>query len=231
MERVRRAGGIVDAAFSSLSEYVRPGRTELEVAAHLGAVMAGLGGENAAITTMVSAGPDVWCRTHSPPSERPLELGDVMYVDASGVIDRYHADLCRTFAVGRDHPQAREVLEVTAGSVAEVQRAVQVGDPLDFAQQAADEYVYSRFPREKVWWVGGYALGIAMPPNWVGHTYLSNDAFEQFTWEPGYVTNYENILFDREGGYTASYMETLVMTEHGVEPLSELPRTLTVLPA
>jgi Xaa-Pro aminopeptidase len=231
MERVRRAGGIVDAAFRSLSGYVRPGRTELEVAAHLDSVMAGLGGENAAITTMVSAGPDVWCRTHSPPSERQLELGDVMYVDASGVVDRYHADLCRTFAVGRDHPQAREVLDVTAGSVGEVQRAVQVGDPLDVAQRAAEEYVYSRFPREKVWWVGGYALGIAMPPNWVGHTYLSNDAFEQFTWEPGYVTNYENILFDREGGYTASYMETLVMTEHGVEPLSDLPRTLTVLPA
>jgi Xaa-Pro aminopeptidase len=230
MERVRRAGHIVDAAFRSLSDYVRPGRTELEVAAHLDSVMAGLGGGNAAVTTMVSAGPDVWCRTHSPPSQRPLESGDVMYVDACGVVDRYHADLCRTFAVGRDHPQAREVLEVTAGSVAEVQRAVRPGDPLDVAQRVAQEYVYSRFSREMVWWVGGYALGIAMPPNWVGHTYLSNDAFEQFTWQPGYVTNYENILFDRDAGYTASYMETLVMTGSGIESLSELPRTLQVLP-
>jgi hypothetical protein len=98
--------------------------------------------------------------------------------------------------------------------------------------------VFSRFPREQVWWVGGYALGIAMAPNWVGHTYLSNDAFEQFMWEPGYVTNYENVLFEPyttvagqpRGGYTASYMETLLMTEHGIEVLSKLPRTLTVLP-
>ena len=52
------------------------------------------------------------------------------------------------------------------------------GDPLDVAQRAAEEWVFSRFPREQVWWVGGYALGIAVPPNWVGHTYLSNDAFE-----------------------------------------------------
>ena len=66
-----------------------------------------------------------------------------------------------------------------------------------------------------MWWVGGYALGISLPPDWVGHTYLSNDAYEQFTWEPGYVTNYENILFDREAGFTASYMETLLMTETG----------------
>src|SRR5262249_25048525 len=79
-----------------------------------------------------------------------------------------------------------------------------------------------------VWWVGGYALGIAVPPSWVGHTYLSNDAFESFTWEPGYVTNYENILFDRDRGFTASYMETLVMTESGIEALSRHPRELAV---
>jgi hypothetical protein len=36
-------------------------------------------------------------------------------------------------------------------------------------------------------------------------------------------------LFDRDGGFTASYMETLLMTETGIEPLSRLPRGLTVL--
>ncbi|HYX84490.1 MAG TPA: Xaa-Pro peptidase family protein [Gaiellales bacterium] len=229
LECVRRAAEIVDAAFASLLEYVRPGRTELEIAAHLNAAMAALGGEEPAIRTMVSAGPDVWCRTHSPPSRRPVEAGDVMYVDACGVYNRYHVDLCRTFAIGRDDPGARRVLDETAGSVEAVRAAVKPGDPLDVAQRVAEEYVYARFPREQVWWVGGYALGIAMPPNWVGHTYLANDAFETFTWEPGYVTNYENILFDRDGGYTASYMETLLMTESGIEALSKLPRTLTVL--
>jgi hypothetical protein len=33
----------------------------------------------------------------------------------------------------------------------------------------------------------------------------------------------------RRTGYTASYMETLLMTEHGIEVLSRLPRTLTVI--
>ena len=58
---------------------------------------------------------------------------------------------------------------------------------------------------------------------------LANDAYETFTWEPGYVTNYENIVFDREGGYTASYMETLLMGPERIEVLSKVPRTLTVL--
>ena len=226
---VRRAAEIVDAAVGSLTEFVRPGRTELEIAAHLDFVMAGMGGENPAIRTMVSAGPDVWCRTHSPPGTRPVEVGDVMYVDVCGVVNRYHVDVCRTFAIGRDHPEARAILEQTAHSVEAVIEAVRPGDPLDAAINVAEEYIYSRFPTEQVWWVGGYALGIAMPPNWVGHTYLSNDAFEQFTWEPGYVTNYENILFDREAGFTASYMETLLMVPERIETLSKLPRELTVL--
>ncbi len=41
----------------------------------------------------------------------------------------------------------------------------------------------------------------------------------------------DNHPVDRDAGYTASYMETLVMTERGVDVLSRLPRTLTVLPA
>jgi Xaa-Pro aminopeptidase len=228
IEYVRRAAEIVDVAFADLLETVRPGQTELQVAARLDAVMADQGGESAAIRTMVSAGPDVWCRTHSPPSRRLVEVGDVMYVDACGVFNRYHADLCRTVAIGRDHAQARRILEHTAQSVDAVREAVSAGDPLDVAQRAAEEWVFSVIPREQVWWVGGYALGIAVPPSWVGHTYLSNDAFEPFTWEPGYVTNYENIVFDRERGFTASYMETLLMTEHGVETLSRHPRELAV---
>jgi len=228
LDCVRRAAAIVDVAFADLLESVRPGQTELQIAARLDSVMADEGGEAAAIRTMVSAGSDVWCRTHSPPSQRRVEAGDVMYVDACGVVARYHADLCRTVAIGRDHEEARRILEHTARSVDEVKRAVRPGDPLDVAQRAAEEWVFARIPREQVWWVGGYALGLALAPSWVGHTYLSNDAFESFTWEPGYVTNYENIVFDRERGFTASYMETLLMTASGIESLSRHARELVV---
>jgi Xaa-Pro aminopeptidase len=229
LERIRRAAEIVDAAFVEIREYIRPGRTELQIAARLQQLMADRGGEEAAIRTMVSAGPLVWCKTHAAPTTRPIEVGDVVYMDACGVVDRYHVDLCRTFAVGSDHAGARAILEQTTGSVVAVQQAVKPGDALDVAQRVAEDYVFSRIPREQVWWVGGYALGIALPPDWVGHAYLSNDAYERFTWEPGYVTNYENICFDREGGFTASYMETLLMTEQGIEILSKVPRELTVI--
>ena len=58
---------IVDAAFAALPGEVRPGMTELQIASRLDGLMAELGGEPAAIRTMVSAGPDVWC----PHARRP----------------------------------------------------------------------------------------------------------------------------------------------------------------
>jgi hypothetical protein len=44
------------------------------------------------------------------------------------------------------------------------------------------------------------------------------------------VAGCEHHSFDRDAGFTASYMETLLMTETGIEVLSRLRRTLHVLP-
>ena len=233
IECVRRAAAIGDAAFEQLLEFVRPGMTEIEVEARLALAMAELGGERAAIRTMVSAGPLVWCQDHFAPSRRPLERGDIMNIDTCGVFNCYHVDLCRTYAIGEDNPRAREILDYTARSVELVAEKVQSGDPLDVAQKTADDYLLARFSPDEVWWIGGYALGIAFSPSWTGHTYLSNDVsidpYEKFTWEPGYLSNYENILFDRDHGVTASYIDSLLMTDSGVEILSRVPRTLTVI--
>ena len=188
VECVRQASEIADGAFEQLPEIVRTGMTEIEIAARLDLAMAELGGEHAGVRTMVSAGPLVWCQTHFAPTRRPVEVGDIMYIDACGVYNRYHVDVCRTYAIGQDNAQVREILDYTAQSVEKVREAVRPGDPLEVAQRIAEEHVFARFSPDQVWWVGGYALGIAFPPSWVGHTYIANDAYERFTWEPGYVT-------------------------------------------
>jgi hypothetical protein len=40
------------------------------------------------------------------------------------------------------------------------------------------------------------------------------------------VSNYETVLVDKEGGFEACAIDTIVMTEDGLEVLSELPRGL-----
>jgi hypothetical protein len=64
----------------------------------------------------------------------------------------------------------------------------------------------------------------------VGHTYLANDGLERCTLEPGYVSNFENVLVDRDEGFAAVTIDTLVVTETGIEALSTIPRELLDVP-
>jgi Xaa-Pro aminopeptidase len=226
LERIREAGTIADGAMAALRERLRPGITELQAAALLTSLLADAGSEVPATPPLVCSGPTAWVDTHSFPSRRELEAGDTVSVDCCAVIDRYHANLCRTYALGPPDPEAAYLLDAAAGSVGELQRLAVLGEGPEIAAAAAERWVYDRVPQEKVWWVGGYSLGIGLPPSWVGHTYLANDGLSKVTWRPGYVSNYETVMVDREGGFEAAAIDTLVMTEDGLDVLSELPRGL-----
>jgi Xaa-Pro aminopeptidase len=226
LERVRTAADMADRAFERLAEELRPGISELEVSARIAALLAEEGSEIAATPPLVSSGPDAWRDTHAFPGHRLLQRGDVVSVDACGVVDRYHANLSRTYALGEVSPVARELLEQAAGSVDELVRAARLGEGPEAAAAAAERYVRERIAPERIWWVGGYALGLALPPSWVGHTYLANDGPQRCLLMPGYVSNFENVFFDEQEGFAADFIETVVMTETGLEVLSRLPRTL-----
>lgn len=121
-------------------------------------------------------------------------------VDACGVVDRYHANLARTYALGEVSAVARELLEQAAGSADELIRAARPGEGPEAAAAAAERYVRERVAPERIWWIGGYALGLALPPSWVGHTYLANDGPQRCLLAPGYVSNFENVLSTRTRG-------------------------------
>ena len=118
------------------------------------------------------------------------------------------------------------MLAHAAGSIFELQRTARLDDGPEEAAAAAERYVRESIAAQNVWWIGGYALGIALPPSWVGHTYLANDGPERCYLRRGYVSNYENVLIDREAGFEASFIDTIVMTEKGLEVLSSVPREL-----
>jgi Xaa-Pro aminopeptidase len=230
LERIRRAAAIADDAFAQLRLDLRPGVSELELSTHLGALLARHGSELPACQPLVSSGPTAWCDTHAFPSRRRLQPGDVVAVDACAVVDRYHANLARTFGLGGASSRARELIALAAGSLGELQRNARIGDAPEHAAAAAERYVLERIPAEQVWWIGGYALGLGLPPSWVGHTYLANDGLERCTLEPGYVSNFENVLVDRDEGFAAVTIDTLVVTETGIEALSTIPRELLDVP-
>jgi Xaa-Pro aminopeptidase len=226
IERVRRAATIADRAMLQLQGELRPGMTELEVSAHLSALLASHGGEIAAMAPLVNSGPTAWADTHAFPTRRRIQRGDTVTVDCCAVVDRYHVNLGRTFYVGEPNARAAAILSLAADSILELQRNARPGEEPQAAAAAAEHQVRSRIPAEQIWWVGGYSLGIAFPPSWVGHTYLANDGPEKCRLDPGYLSNYENVFMDRQDGFEAAYIDTILMTDKGLEILSQIPRVL-----
>jgi Xaa-Pro aminopeptidase len=77
--------------------------------------LAGLAG----FATIVASGPHSAVPHHAP-TDRPFADGDLVTVDAGALVDGYHADMTRTFAIGRPDP-------VLAGIHALVERAAAAG--------------------------------------------------------------------------------------------------------
>lgn len=117
--RMRDSGRIVAAVLEAMEEAVRPGIStgdldalaESIIRRHPGARPAfkGYGGFPAAICASVNE--EV---VHGIPSrDRRLEAGDIIGVDVGVLMDGYHADAARTFAVGAVAGRAGQLLDVT----------------------------------------------------------------------------------------------------------------------
>jgi len=234
LEHVRRAARLADQAMAVARDAIRPGVSETELEGVIMGTMMKAGGGYPAIRTMIGTGPRSGTH-HAPPSQRRIKQGDLVFIDFCGCYHRYHVNLNRTFSLGPPDPRWVELMDKAAGSIDAIVAGVRPGDPLGKVQAIGDAYIDRVGLRRYVWYVGGYSLGIAVPPDWVGHHRFQAPpgvVADDLPFEPGMVLNFENqfdVWEDWPGGSGAAYIETLLMTESGIEVLSELPRTLVAV--
>ena len=226
LEYVRKAVELGDLAMETVRDTIAPGMTELEVAGVMYGAMLRAGGEEPSLRIMVHAD---GTPNHRPSTRKVLEAGDLVMIDNCGVCNRYHGNVLRTFSLG-PNPFWENALRKAEQSIPKLIEQVKPGDPLVKVQELMDRHIDAVGLRDYVWWIGGYSLAASMPPDWVGHVYLNPaESMEDIAFVPGFVTNYEHILEDRSNGTGASFVETLIMTEAGIEVPSRFPRTLTVV--
>lgn len=232
IEVVRKAAALADTGMKAAREAIRPGVRETEIEGEILRAMLRDGGGTPAIRVTIRSGPRTAAH-HTPATQKTLEQGELVWVNHCGSYHRYHVDLGRIFSIGEPDRRWYDLVHKARGSVDSVVAAVKPGDPMAAVQKAADDYIDSVGLREKVWFVGGYDLGIAIPPDWVGHTFLGGSGFGTANYDPGTVTNYENrfdVTHDQwAGGWGAGFIETFLMTGSGLEVLSGLDREMTVL--
>jgi Xaa-Pro aminopeptidase len=99
VDALRRAGQAIDAVHRRMAEWLRPGRTEAEVAADIAAGIRAAGHASVEFT-IVAAGPD-GASPHHGASDRVIRAGEPVVVDIGGRMpDGYCSDSTRVYCIG-----------------------------------------------------------------------------------------------------------------------------------
>lgn len=219
---VKQAGKIADIGMRAAEKAIRVGATELDILAEIEGSMYHAGGERPAMRTMVQSGPRSILQ-HGVSTQRVVMAGDIVMVDFCGVYRRYHADLGRTFCVGEPPKRIADVMKNAAGSLEVVQKTVKPGASLTEVMRVSEEYYKS--VGITPWYAGGYTMGIGFEPSWAGVYFYT----EGYNFNPGVVTNFDHCFNFEEESLGTCVIETLIMTECGIECLSNIQRDIIIL--
>lgn len=229
---VRRAAQIADQAMAAARDAIRPGIMETEIEGIIMGSMMKAGGGYPSIRTMIGSGPRSGTH-HSPPTRRQIKQGDLVFIDFCGCYDRYHANLNRTFSLGEPDSRWSTLMNAAAGCIDTILSEVKLGDPLSYVDTVAQRYLDEAGIQKYIWWAGGYAQELSVPPDWCGHHWLTPqfDIGDPII-QPGMVFNFENqfdVFEGWPGGSGCAYIESLLVAKNGLEVLSKLPRTLVTV--
>ena len=103
VDALREAGAAIDRVHQRMEEWLRPGRTEREVAHDIASAIVAEGHVRADFV-IVASGPNA-ASPHAEVSERVIATGDPVVVDIGGTtLAGYCSDSTRTYAVGGEPP-------------------------------------------------------------------------------------------------------------------------------
>ncbi len=163
---LKQAAGFARAGLAAARAVLRPGITEIALAAAVEGAVRGAGSDYEAIPTELATGP----RTpggHATPRERVIEPGDPVHLEFAGVAARYHAVAIHSLAAGEPGPRVREIYELARASLAASIAAVRPGTPVAEVEEASLEPLRAAGLEGAAMMRFGYGVGIAYPPIWL----------------------------------------------------------------
>ncbi len=227
---IEEAGRIAETGLKAARDTVRPGVSELEVYGAIVHAMAAAGGENPGITMPVLSGKKTWC-PHAMASRKTIKPGELVMVDVSGVYKRYHCNMARTFALGEPAKDVQDIVRRAIGSMDLIRDIIKPNLRVGDLAKALIDYYTAQGIWEERGWIGGYEMGIALPPDWVGNFVfdpLDRQNHDRL-FEPGTVINYENQFYlPREEGHFFQ-IECLMFKSDRAKLMSSIPYGLTVI--
>ena len=236
LERIRKAIAATETIFGEVASFIRPGRTEKEIAGFMRERADAMGFPRAwdeRTCPAVFTGPDT-AAAHYNPTERNVEEGHILNMDFGLKAEEYCSDMQRTFYIlrrgeKRAPDDVRKGFETIVRSIEESRRAMRPGVTGQSVDAVARSIIrgagYDEFPHGLGHQVGRFAHD---------GTALLGPAWEKYARKP-FAPLEEGMVFTIEprltvaGRGVATVEEMVVVTKSGAEFLSTPQRELILV--
>ncbi len=157
--QMRRAARLISEVFEQTVEKIRPGITELELAAEVDYCMRRLGAEGPSFETIIASGVRA-ALPHARPTSKRLRRNEFVVLDLGAILGHYCSDMTRTVHVGKAPKRFkmwyRAVLEAQAAAIHALGAGVEAGAPDLAARRVLDSYGLGKYFVHST----GHGLGI-----------------------------------------------------------------------
>jgi Xaa-Pro aminopeptidase len=222
LEAIRRAAEVTSEAYRRLASEPFRDRREVDLAWRMRELFHELGAEDEAFPTIAASGPN-GAFVHGEPTERVVQEGDLILVDAGAALDGYCADCTRTFACGEPADELRRAYEVCLAAQEAGVAAVRTG-ALAREVDAASRGIVDESEFAGLFGHGlGHGVGIEVHEA----PYLRKENDETRLEAGNVVTVEPGIYIEGLGGVRIE--DLVIVTEDGAEVLTTFPKQLTVV--
>ena len=220
---------LADLGLRAAEAVARPGVMECEVYGEAMRAMYAAGGE----VQGINQGFNVRGLSHGYSGRNRIRSGDVGWFDLCGVVNRYHGNLCRSIYFREPDKKTLEAFATSAEVFDIVKEFARPGTEVHALSAALKKHFKPIKSQVKYYFIGGYELGIAFPPDWVGEwTFDAIGGVAPGVFEAGMVTNFESIFYfeDEQGTKRDTCnINTIVYGEDETRVLGPYPPEPTII--
>jgi len=229
IEYIEQGVQLADLGLRAGEAVARPGVMECEVYGEAIRAMCAAGGEIQGI----NQGFNVRGLSHGYSGRNRIKSGDAGWFDLCGVVNRYHGNLCRNIYFREPDGKTLDAFVKSAEVFDIVKELARPGTEIQVLSAALKEHFKPLDSQLDYYFIGGYELGIAFPPDWVGEwTFDAIGGVAPGAFEAGMVTNFESIFyFEDEPGTIrdTSNINTIVYGEDETRVLGPYSSTPTII--
>jgi len=165
---------------------------------------------------------------HAMAEGNPVRQGDAVYFEVGASIKRYHAATLRIGYVGTPPKLFLDLTDLCRRSIDAGLQQMKPGNPAEAVDAAARKVIADAGYGDKFRHKAGYSIGIALPPDWSEARTMMLRGGEKRLLQPGMIYHFLPAVFEYKE-YGVGLSETVLITEHGHEVLTDVEQKLFVV--